>query len=333
MGSGSRRPTSSSRQPMVRIPLVLFAALGACAPASRGPVTEIAFDARTALDEPVVAPLVGDRLPMIEVEIAGCGSARFVVDSGMELSMLDRAFARTCGLATRGYAFELSIHTPSGALERVHECARVERIDIGTAAAFDLDMPLVDVRAIQPDADGFLGQDVIGDWALLFHAAKRELVILPADDLLKRLNKFIPAGTPMESLPISGDRRILTVGLEVGGGAMHVPLDVDTGSTSTTVPEAALDLLGVTGGSIVESTTLSGKESRRARKISGFPLGNQRIELVIESSPIDRGLLGYDALSQRIFVLDGPGRRLLIEASAVAPSQPAAEPSAAPESR
>jgi hypothetical protein len=334
------------RNPPARASLALVALLGlaafACAPGDRrgvnpaalGPVTAVVLDARTSLDEPVVVPLLGERLPVIEVEIAGRGKARLVVDSAMEISLLDREFARRCGLVARGYALELSIRTPSGALERVHECARVSRIDIrgtgsgGTgshaATAFDLDMPLVDVRAILPDADGFLGQDVIGDWALLFDRANARLVVLPSDGLPKRLAAFLPRGTPMESLAVEGERRIMELGFEFGDVATHVVLDVDTGSTATSLPQAALDALGISGGTATESTTLSGKESRRKWKVSGFPLGTQRIELVVQDSAAEHGLLGWDALSQRIFVLDGPGRRVLIEASAVAPPLPAA---------
>jgi hypothetical protein len=120
--------------------------------------------------------------------------------------------------------------------------------------------------------------------------------------------------------------------LDIDGGAMQVSLDVDTGSSGTTLPQAALEVLGAQGGTLVESMTLSGTKARRAWNVTGFPLGTQRIALVVECSATEHGLLGYNALSQRIFVLDGPGRRVLIEASAVAPP-PAAEPGAAPESR
>ncbi|MBL8858385.1 MAG: aspartyl protease family protein [Planctomycetes bacterium] len=158
----------------------------------------------------------------------------------------------------------------------------------------------------------------IGDWALLFLDARRELVILPSEGLLKSLSAFIESGTPLESMEIGGVDRIPIMPLHLMDADKTVDLHVDTGSTHTALPPHALEALGVNAGTATESTTLAGKETRRAWKVLGFPLGNQRVDLTIRDTGGETGLLGYDALRQRIFVLDGPGQRLLIEAPATA---------------
>jgi Aspartyl protease len=297
--------------------LVLVCACGDGAPGA--PIDRIEYDARTELNEPVVLSLVGEGLPAIDVVIAGYGRARFLVDSAMELTLLDRDFAKRCRLPVRSYAFELSIQTPSMALARVERAASVERLEFGAARAYDLALPLVDLQSVLEDTDGILGQDVLGDWALLFRPERRELVLLPSDSLEKRLAAFLPAGTRMESIPVHGEDRIMNISFDITGGPA-VDLHVDTGSTSCTLPMDALARLGLSDpGTPSTSTSLSGKQTRPAWKVSGFPLGTQRLDLVLEGTQAAHGLLGWNALSQRTFVLDGPGRRVMIEASAVAP--------------
>lgn len=300
----------------------LLALACACGDGVTGvPIDRIEYDARTELAEPVVLPLTGGSLPVIDVVIAGCGRARFLVDSAMELTLLDRGFARRCGLPIRSYSFELSIQTPSMALARVEQAAGVERLELGAARAYDLALPLVDLQTVLNDSDGILGQDVLGDWALLFQPARRELVLLPSDSLEKRLAAFLPAGTPMESIPVHGEDRIMNISFDITGGPA-VDLHVDTGSTSSTLPMDALARLGLSeGGTPSESTSLSGKETRPAWKVSGFPLGTQQIDLVLQGTQAAHGLLGWNALSQRTFVLDGPGRRVMIAVDGTAPSK------------
>lgn len=311
---------------MQRLVPIAFATLAAACSRASTPLAssadrldEVVFDAETRLEEPVVLPLLEASLPMIEVEIEGAGPARFVVDSGMEISLLDSGFARRHGLTERPVAFPLFYESAAGVSVRVERAADVAHLRAGEAEASRLHMPLCDLEGFPENIDGMLGQDVIGDWGLLFLPEGRELVLLPGDDVLKWLSRFLSVGTPLESIPLAGEDRIPHLELEIQPGPIHVEMTIDTGSTATTLPEAPLTVLGVKGGTPVESTSLSGKSKRNARRVQGFPLGKQRIDLVLECSETDHGLLGWNALSQRIFVLDGPGRRLLIEASKITP--------------
>jgi len=297
------------------MPVLIVIIAGACAPqVAVGPgLTEISYDAVTRLDEPVVLPLIEDALPVVEVEVAGCGRARFLIDSASELTVLDQAFADRCGLARRRFEFDLQINTAGGVLKRLDSAAHVERISLGGASAMGLDAPLIDLSSLPFRLDGILGQDVLGDWALLFMAARRQLVILPSDGLLERLAEILPAGTPMESIAVHGSSRIANIAYHFDEPDFDVDLHVDTGATHTMLPTLALEALGARDGTPTESSTLAGKEARRAWNVSGFPLGTQLIDLAIRGTDKDTGLLGYDALRQRIFVVDGPGRRLLVE--------------------
>lgn len=146
-------------------------------------VTEVVLDAQTSLGEPAVLPLLEDDLPVVEAEIAGCGRARMLIDTAMEMTLLDRAFAERCGLSQRPFAIEFLVDTAGGRLQRLERVAHVERITLGSAGASGIDAPLAELSALPFQLDGILGADVLGDWALLFMSTRRELVILPSDGL------------------------------------------------------------------------------------------------------------------------------------------------------
>ena len=123
------------------IPTALVACIVLAASACSGStpkdsgVTEVQFDAATSLDEPVVLRLFEEDLPIVEAEIAGCGTARLLVDSAMEITLLDRTFVESCGLPQRPFAIEFLIDTAGGRLQRLERVAHVERLSLGSASA------------------------------------------------------------------------------------------------------------------------------------------------------------------------------------------------------
>jgi len=327
--SARARARTRPRALACALALVLIALAEACAPAAEEQgADEVVFDAETTLDGPVVLPLLGGRLPRVEAEVAGAGTARFLVDTAMEVTLLDAGFAKRAGLPQRRLDIDFRVTTGGGQQQRLQHVASIERLTLGggpgepSATASALHPPLADLAALgdlaQRDEgfDGILGQDVLGDWALLFDAPAGQLVILPADDLLHRLAAHLPTGMACEAIALQGGDRIPRFPLVFSSPAREIEMHVDTGSSRTCLPLEVLEGLGAGAGTPTEAVTLAGSEPRRAWKVEGFPLGTQRVALQVEGTAASWGLLGYDALSQRRFVLDGPGRRLLVAVEA-----------------
>jgi hypothetical protein len=260
----------------------------------------------------VVVPLLDEELPMVEAWIAGCGPVRCLVDTAMELTLLDAQLAARFALPQDVLDFILLVEAAGGGAQRLERTAWVEELRLGDARVHGLAPPLWDLASLGLGIDVVLGQDVLGDWAVLFDAAQRRLALLPSEGLLQRLEELLPAGTPLESIAMHGEDRVPCITLDLHGHGLSAELHVDTGSTATCLPAPVLARLATGPGTESESKTLAGTQRRLAWRFLDFPIGAQRVAVNVEAVEGDHGLLGYDALRQRVFVVDGPGRRLLV---------------------
>jgi hypothetical protein len=101
----------------------------------------------------------------------------------------------------------------------------------------------------------------------------------------------------------------LDLPVDVGSPA---EIEIDTGSTSTSFPEAwaiALELPRAETDS-VEMRGVGGTRQAQAYKLENFGLYGFLVTAQVYSNALEYGLLGMNVLGEFVLILDGPGRTL-----------------------
>jgi len=269
---------------------------------------EVKFSVETELPGIVEVPLLSERDPVIRASIPGKGEGLFIVDTAAEVTFLDESFAERCGLP--GLTFDKEVNATRGR-ERVLElerCTRVERLEIGTAAAFDLHPPLVDLTHIREDLAGIIGQDILSNWIVLFDPPGGRMLLLPPGDIVKHLELLVEPGAALQTMPVSWTDRIPHIEFVNDEGGFVLDMVVDTGATITHLPRSAIDDQKLEQAGSTTINQIDGSEEYTTWRLGKLELGRWQVRnIVVGDSGLPSGLLGYDVLSPFVFIIDGPG--------------------------
>lgn len=276
----------------------------------------------TAAAEPLdVAATV---LPVAEVELAGKGPYRFILDTGASNTNLLPALRKTHPDLTPAKA--------RGPLQGANGAAQVETVTIDRLSyggqtfhnlnAFVLPASPLDTLGV----DGVIGADTLSGFAFEVDMPARRW------SLTARASPAMLAGT-LPAIPFTLDNN-KAPRLTVMVDGKPIPALLDTGARATFINWKAAAMLGyseadprLTGGGKAMGATSTASSALKATRASTLTIGDYRwndTRLRVADLPIFQVvgmadgpamILGMDALSPRRFVVDYPGERLLIASS------------------
>jgi predicted aspartyl protease len=267
--------------------------------------------------------VAADVLPVAEVGLAGKGPYRFILDTGASNTNLLPALRKARP--------DLPLAKAQGPLQGANGAAQAQTVSIDRLSyggqtfrdlnAFVLPPSPIDTLGI----DGVIGADTLSGYALeIDMPAKRwSLVVTPTPAMLAGML------TPVPFILDSAKAPRLTVMVD----GKPIPALLDTGARATFINWKAAAMLGyseadprLTGGGKAMGATNSSASAFKATTTSTLVIGNHRwneTKLRVADLPIfavvgmadgPALILGMDALSSRRFVVDYPGKRLLIAA-------------------
>ena len=262
-------------------------------------------------------------LPVAEVEIAGKGPYRFILDTGASNTNLLPALRKARP--------DLPLAKAQGPLQGANGAAQVETVSIDRLSyggqtfrdlnAFVLPPSPIDTLGIH----GVIGADTLSRYAFeIDMPAKRwSLVATPTPAMLAGMLTPVPLTLDSAKAPR------LTVMVD----GKPIPALLDTGARATFINWKAAAMLGygkadprLTSGGKALGATHSSARALKATTASTLTIGNHRwnetklrvadlpIFVVVGMADGPAMILGMDALSSRRFVVDYPGKRLLIAA-------------------
>ena len=256
-----------------------------------------------------------------QVQIRGHGEQLFVVDTGASTSAV-YAHARTRMKLVAEPGAEIELHGAGGS-------QRIQRYRLPhlTVAGVEADRLLVSGLpkgiAHGEEVMGVLGRDVLGGYLVEFD--------LTADRIgLHRPGAPLASARGWNAVPIRLMPQVGLVMLEVVLDGVKVTAVFDTGARKTFMNWHAARAAGVPADHGPEAASTAGGATAHAvrysmRQFQGIAIGATRLppsELAISDLPVfepmgmDKApamIVGLDLMGGRRFVVDYPGRRLLIE--------------------
>lgn len=191
-----------------------------------------------ASGECAVVPILRAAIPVVEVTIGGKGPYRFAIDTGAEgHGRISTRLAEELGLPKVG---EVGTPAPDGAVATRPVFAAPE-ISVGEVSFKNLDLvALSNVRGPLTDWDGVLGNALI------------ELLPLTLD----YGNARARFGGPQlqEGLPVSFDRGIPILPIDIAGQRFRVHFDSGNGASALFLDEAAAKTLKLAGDPVQRGT-------------------------------------------------------------------------------
>lgn len=257
------------------------------------------------------------------VQIQGHGTQLFVVDTGATASAVYEHTRTRMGMTPEPGA-EIEMHGAAGS-QVIHRY-RLPRLSV---AGVDADRLLVsglpDGIRHGEDVMGVLGGDVLGRHLVEFDLVSGRLG-------LHRSGERPSSARGWNEVPIRLMPRVGLVMIEVTLDGTQVTAVLDTGARKSFINWHAARAAGITPGSkglqkasMANGGVTSHAFEYRMRKFQGIGIGGTAFRpsmLAISDLPVftpmgmDRApamLVGLDLLGNRRFVVDYPGRRLLIE--------------------
>jgi len=256
-----------------------------------------------------------------QVRIAGHGEQLFVVDTGASESAV-YAHARTRMKLATEPGSEIEMHGAGGS--QTVQRYRLPRLSV---AGVDADRLLVSglPRGIQHGEDvmGVLGRDVFGGYLVEFDLASDRLG-------LHRPGEMPRSARGWNEVPIHLMPQVGLVMVDVMLGGAKVTAVLDTGARQTFMNWRAARAAGVSKGEGSDKAKTAGGATGHAvryslRTFDAIAIGATRFRpsaLAISDLPVfvpigmDQApamIVGLDLMGDRRFVIDYPGRRLLIE--------------------
>ena len=286
--------------------LLLFGLLPAC----RGEaVIWIHGPADTELAAATSLSLHEGPLPVIDVTVDGA-TGRFLVDTGSQITVLDRNFAEGSGIRTRRISNRVSASTGAGAGEYVFErCAQVRSMTFGAGRARNLQPLVMELDHLQLGIDGILGMDILGSWILLFDADVAVLRLLLPNDLATSLAKHYSPGTRFTCWPLVEEASLPRITMHTSAGTEYSAL-IDTGAIFTAIPEAVADEINPASLGEFSTRRITGSANVPRRRIESFSMGETIFSDVdVDVCPPGGGRLGYGIMRRLVFAVDASSRQ------------------------
>lgn len=259
------------------------------------------------------APDTWERMT-VEVNVAGRGPYRFIVDTGAERTVISRELATSLGLGSGGDVTLASVSTVS----RVPS-VMIPELEVGRRTLSGIQAPALHEQNI--GAQGMLGVDSLRSQRVIFNFRQRQLTLTPShiDD-----DRFAPGEIVVRGRTRLG--RLLLTNAFLDG--QRITVIVDTGS-QVTVGNLALrqrlertrrlgatrllSLTGVTGDMVTAEYTRARRLQVGGVHIDDLPIAFSEVRLFSLLDLADRPaiLLGMDAL--RLFdrvAIDFANRRV-----------------------
>ena len=240
-------------------------------------------------------------LPAVTVRVDGVAEGDFVLDTGAAITVVDRVHAERWGLEVVPLDAPLEVTRGGAPSGRLVARARVGRLELGDAAIVDLAPPVAELSTFEPRLAGLVGQDALGQWALLL--APGEIRLAPPSAVPALVEELGPGAV---ALPTASWRGVPTVAVELAGTTWRMV--VDSGSTMTSLPAAAVAALALEPRYRTTRVHVGGSEQAEIFLCHDLRLGPFELDVAVDSEPVEVGLLGYDVLG-RFRAVPRSGRR------------------------
>lgn len=253
--------------------------------------------------------------PVVHAVVDGHPGLPFLLDSGAGVTSLDRGRAEALGLRIRSYSKPGSTRGSDGRTVPLERYAVLGRLEIGAVLVEGLAVPVVESEATSVQGwFGILGQDVLARLPVVLDAERGQVHFLPPatdqagiqrylEEAKLGKGKWAVATAPFRPSPFLACD---VAGLEPGA----TELEIDTGATTTSLPQAAIRALDLMPTGRFEARTIAGVETGNTYQVKGMDLFGLKITAEIQESALEYGLLGMDVLRELVVVLDGPGGKI-----------------------
>lgn len=292
-------------------PIVL--ALLAC---SKGDETRFGASPVVEIEVPVVLELLPGPVPLVRATVDGRPGLVFLVDSGAQLSLIDRASADALGIDVEEHVGPWTTIGADGrawAMDHYADLATIELGEHGGLTLRDVHVQVLDVAGARTDGwFGILGADVLARLVLAFDVEHAKLHVLPYDSTRAATERYLAdAGFgdgPWGVVELAKGRATPFLALRHGDATRE--LEIDTGAATTSLPKDFVEELGLVPVSTFASRSVGGVHTGTVYRLEGLDLFGFEIAADVQASELDYGLFGMDILGAFVFVLDGPGNAL-----------------------
>ncbi|MGH7150744.1 MAG: retropepsin-like aspartic protease [Planctomycetota bacterium] len=270
---------------------------------------------RIRVEEPSRLDLLTRVPPVVHAVVDGRPGLPFLLDSGASVTSLDLGRAQALGLRLRSSSRPGTTRGSDGRTVPLERYAVLGRLELGAVLVEGLAVPVIESEATAvPGWFGILGQDVLARFPVVLDAERGHVHFLPPstdEGSVRRYleeaklgkGKWAVAPAPFRPSPFLA---FDVAGLEPG----TIELEIDTGSTATSLPQAAIRALGLEPVGTFESRTIAGTERGETYLVRGMDLFGLKVTAEVGESRLEYGLLGMDVLRELVLVLDGPGGKI-----------------------
>lgn len=257
--------------------------------------------------------LVPGPVPLVRATVDGHPGLVFVVDTGAELSLIDRASAVELGIDVKDHVGPWKTIGADGRGWSMDRYADLATIELGGLKLRDVRVQVLDLAGARTDGwFGILGEDVLAHLVLAFDVVHAKLHVLPYD------SSRVATERHLDELGLGrgawGKVELLkgrtTPFLALRHGDTTRELEIDTGSTTTSLPKDFIDELGLAPVDTYAARSVGGVHAGTVYRLEGLDLFGSEVTADVQDNALDYGLFGMDILGAFVFVLDGPGNAL-----------------------
>jgi predicted aspartyl protease len=211
--------------------------------------------------------LVHDTLIVVSMKVADQGSFDFVLDTGADITIVDRSVANAVSLVSRG-----SVEQTTLAGGRTLIRSSVRRMVMGPGSVKNLPVlveDLSDLRKMDPSIEGIAGQNFLSHFNYLLDYRKHWVRIERADEIQRSI-----CG---DRVPIAGSGNRMIVASEVqsvGRATLHLLLD--SGANTLILLPAASHELALSARESGTETTSGGRVVLQMGRIHTLKVGSQQ---------------------------------------------------------
>jgi len=277
---------------------------------------EISEDASTApliTSSPRIVGSTSDRSFEVEISIPGCSGLRVLVDTGSQISAISRERVDSCGIETIHLEDAIPISGgPGRIVGKIDEFAAGLQVSMAAIDLGEIRAAIVDRSRFRTGRDGILGLDVLRRGVWLFDMPANRIVVLPAKDVERSLERIIARDFRLTRFDVSG-RPVPVTQIWHAGVDSAIPMFVDTGAGITALPNSVIEHAGLKPSTYRLRRHFGGEEEVplfRAQDIRVW--GLRIVGLNAARQNWETGILGMDVLGKIRWVYDGPRQTILV---------------------